>query len=220
MPVHDNSNKPEMKKYVDILSEAKRIYRRVWHAAELEAAMFHIDTKLSPKDGGVLEVGSAYGGSLSCWGQLFTGPLISVDLPSASVLNYGVTVSISAEDLKYRNDTWRAAFGDRLHIVEGDSTHESSIEQVRKILNGRKVDFLFIDGDHSEKVSKLDFDNYSQFVRPGGWVGFHDVDHNLHRYECGKVFDELVGEKFKVLPTDYSHHDNINIGIYVVPENT
>lgn len=36
------------------------------------------------------------------------------------------------------------------------------------------VDFLFIDGDHSIEGCKYDFENYSQKLKPGGYLAFHD----------------------------------------------
>ncbi len=42
-------------------------------------------------------------------------------------------------------------------------------------LNGEKLDFLFIDGDHSFAGFASDFTLYSPFVRRGGIVAFHDI---------------------------------------------
>jgi hypothetical protein len=37
------------------------------------------------------------------------------------------------------------------------------------------IDFLFIDGDHSEEAVQRDWDNWHKFVTPGGVVVFHDA---------------------------------------------
>lgn len=37
------------------------------------------------------------------------------------------------------------------------------------------VDFLFIDGDHSESAVRKDWDDWKEFVIPGGIVAFHDA---------------------------------------------
>jgi Methyltransferase domain len=39
----------------------------------------------------------------------------------------------------------------------------------------RPIDFLFIDGDHSETGVQQDWDQWHQFVVPGGVVVFHDA---------------------------------------------
>lgn len=65
--------------------------------------------------------------------------------------------------------------GDRVHFIEGDSHDDKVIAEVEKILGGRQVDFLFIDGDHHYDAVKEDFDCYEPLVRIGGIIGFHDI---------------------------------------------
>jgi predicted O-methyltransferase YrrM len=36
------------------------------------------------------------------------------------------------------------------------------------------LDFLFIDGDHTEAACRLDFEDWERFVQPGGVILFHD----------------------------------------------
>jgi hypothetical protein len=49
------------------------------------------------------------------------------------------------------------------------------------IIMGKKVDFLFIDGNHFYEPATEDFINYSRFVRDDGWIAFHDIRDKL----CG-----------------------------------
>ena len=37
------------------------------------------------------------------------------------------------------------------------------------------MDFLFIDADHTYEGVKMDFEMYSQLMRRGGIVAFHDI---------------------------------------------
>jgi MMP 1-O-methyltransferase len=39
----------------------------------------------------------------------------------------------------------------------------------------KPVGLLFIDGDHAYEATRLDFETWSKFVPPGGYVAFHDV---------------------------------------------
>lgn len=39
----------------------------------------------------------------------------------------------------------------------------------------RPIDFLFIDGDHSESAVQQDWDDWHRFIEPGGIVVFHDA---------------------------------------------
>jgi predicted O-methyltransferase YrrM len=77
------------------------------------------------------------------------------------------------------------------------------------------IDFLFIDGDHSEAGVNQDWENWHRFVVPGGVVAFHDAstfpggwpeadwgpvrlvnrlfrDHGLAEWTLVEVVDSLV----------------------------
>jgi hypothetical protein len=34
---------------------------------------------------------------------------------------------------------------------------------------------MFIDGDHTESGVEADYNDYKEFVRPGGLIAFHDI---------------------------------------------
>lgn len=38
-----------------------------------------------------------------------------------------------------------------------------------------KIDFLFLDGDHSEQAIQRDWEDWHEFVIPGGVIAFHDA---------------------------------------------
>ena len=48
-------------------------------------------------------------------------------------------------------------------------------DRLVKATGGKPLDFLFIDGDHAFKGVKSDFQLYSELVRPGGLIAFHDI---------------------------------------------
>ena len=55
------------------------------------------------------------------------------------------------------------------------SHKNSTLYQVKKLLDGKKLDFLFIDADHSYEGVKKDFEMYSPLVKTGGIIAFHDI---------------------------------------------
>ena len=63
----------------------------------------------------------------------------------------------------------------RWNFVLGDSHAAQVVDTVRGLLQGRQVDFLFIDGDHSYEGVKADWDLYRKLVAPDGLVAFHDI---------------------------------------------
>ena len=50
----------------------------------------------------------------------------------------------------------------------------------------KKIDFLFIDGDHSIKGCMSDFNLYSSKIIPGGFIAFHDYYEN--RDDLGSTY--------------------------------
>ncbi len=60
-------------------------------------------------------------------------------------------------------------------VMSADSHDPATVSRVQRLLEGRPVDFLFIDGDHSYDGVWADFRMYSPLVQPGGIVAFHDV---------------------------------------------
>lgn len=174
----------ETNRYAQIALEANEIYHYMWQEDEIAEAMRFLDENLTDKSNGFIEIGSAMGGSFHCWGKIMpNGVKISVDLP---LVDTGTTfpdfVSETAhkyagnesDGIKYRLDKWKEHHTD-VHQVLGSSLSDATVEEVEKLLDGKKVDFLFIDGDHSYGAIKSDFEKYKKFVRPGGYVGFHDI---------------------------------------------
>ena len=118
----------------------------------------------------VLEIGTAKGGTLLLFSRLSapTAHLVSVDLPFGK---------FGGGYPPYKTGLYRsfAVAGQRLSLIRSDSHDPKTVEQVRSLLNGRTVDFLFIDGDHSLRGVTEDFQHYSQFVTDGGRIAFHDI---------------------------------------------
>lgn len=123
---------------------------------------------LKPKT--VLEIGTSRGGTLFVWARLATkdAKIVSIDLPGGE------------NDWAYPR--WKEPFyrtfaskGQTIDLIRGDSHSEATVAELKRALGDDKVDFLFIDGDHTYDGVKKDYELYAPFVRPGGVIGFHDV---------------------------------------------
>jgi cephalosporin hydroxylase len=128
----------------------------------------------------VMEIGSEAGGTFYLWCRLTAigGLKISLDLPN------GASGSGRFRDASAlaRRTTLFKRWSANVHVVTGDSHEQNSRREVEEALAGNKLDFLFIDGDHSYEGVKADFEDYKGFVRPGGLIAFHDiVDSEFHR---------------------------------------
>jgi cephalosporin hydroxylase len=111
----------------------------------------------------ILEIGTARGGTLLIWSQLATKQVITCDLEDLS------------EKESFLQSFPPPGSACRVTLLSGDSHGQAFKDRVARQLDGKKADFLFIDGDHTEKGVTADYAMYREFVRPGGIVAFHDI---------------------------------------------
>jgi predicted O-methyltransferase YrrM len=130
--------------------------------------LLEIVNRMKPKV--ILEIGTANGGTLflfSHWPPE-SATIVSIDLPGG---RFGGGYP-AWRTLLYKSF---ALLGQKIHLLRADSHKRDTLEQVKAILDGREIDFLFIDGDHTYEGVKTDFDMYSPLVRKGGIIAFHDI---------------------------------------------
>ncbi|HEY1937180.1 MAG TPA: class I SAM-dependent methyltransferase [Candidatus Angelobacter sp.] len=143
---------------------------------------------LKPK--AALEIGTYGGGTLFAICKLSDpeATIISLDLPNGK---WGGGYN-SLQRFMFK----RFAFGNqKLHFIRDDSHKPESRVKVEANLQGRFLDFLFIDGDHSYHGVKQDFEMYSPLVRSGGLIAFHDIaEHQRIGYqdcEVSRFWEEI-----------------------------
>jgi predicted O-methyltransferase YrrM len=159
------------------------------------AQLVELLKKHQPKN--ILEIGSEAGGTFYLWCRLIvlSGLKISLDLPTG---NSGSGRFRDQSALAERTKLFKR-WSANVQIVTGDSHEQKTWREVEAILDDRKLDFLFIDGDHSYEGVKADFLDYSGFVRPGGLIAFHDINdseyHRKHGCYVSKFWAELEGKK-------------------------
>jgi len=150
--------------------------------------LLKIFQELNPKY--ILEIGTANGGTLFCFCKLAQddATIISIDLPEGP---FGG----GYPEWKIPIYQAFAKENQKLYLLRKDSHQEETLEEVKKILNGKELDFLFIDGDHTYEGVKKDFEMYSLLVRKGGIIAFHDIAKNYFDPECQV---DLLWEDFKL----------------------
>lgn len=131
---------------------------------EMWQMLKHVD-EISPMV--IVEIGVDGGGSLETWKKAFD-PEIMV----------GIDILQRKEHEPYT-------------MVYADSRTEEAINMLKEKLGGRKIDFLFIDGDHNYETVKKEFQMYSSLVRDGGIIGFHDTN---GRGIAGVTVDKFMRE--------------------------
>lgn len=139
--------------------------------------------KIEPRH--ILEIGSERGGSMYIWDMIAQkGKRISVDMCDANTKTF--------RELAFK----KMGTFNNITFIESNSHSKETYDRVVKELAGAKVDFLFLDGDHSYDGVKQDFEMYSPLVREGGLIGFHDVIES----EQNKKTNTLVYKFWQELP--------------------
>ncbi len=107
--------------------------------------------------GTALEIGLEYGGLHVLLREVFE-KVISVEMDLYKILNFLNSTTVD----------------DRSVLVHGNSAHRETVK-LCKTYSGGKLDFLFIDGDHSYNGIHSDYMLYRDLVRKGGIIAFHDT---------------------------------------------
>ncbi|MCP4700096.1 MAG: class I SAM-dependent methyltransferase, partial [Gammaproteobacteria bacterium] len=138
----------------------------------------------------VLEIGTANGGTLFLLSRLASrnAHIISIDLLMGRGLLYSIVRLFFFR-------TFSGA-GQRLNILWANSQRVNTRKKVERILNGKKIDLLYIDADHSYEGVKKDFELYAPLVKPDGMIGFHDIVYHppgtvTHPAEVDRFWNEI-----------------------------
>jgi len=155
----------------------------------------------------VLEIG-CYDGGTTIFLSHLTNNLITVDQPYPA-----------------RFDTFKYNIGDEklygsellntitnFNYVSGNSHLDRTYNDVIQLLQGKRLDLLFIDGDHTYGGVKQDYEMYSPLVKDGGMIAFHDV-HRSSYHERHGCFVHDFWDEVKV------EYDNVNVYYYDGDEN-
>ena len=178
---------------VDYVVRPNGIINPTQHKSEILQLLMLLKTK---QPSALLEIGTANGGTLFLFTHVASdnAQIISVDLPGGI---HGGGYPFWKIPL-YKSFPMR---GQTMSLVRANSHHENTLETVRDLLRRERVDFLFIDGDHTYEGVTRDFQMYRQIVKPGGIIAFHDIV--PHRKEMRTEVDKLWSE----LKTQYRYDE-------------
>lgn len=163
----------------------------------------------------ILEIGTKLGGVFYVLCNLSkpNGIKISLDLQGGP---YGGWIlgghAYLGQVLKNRNNYFKKQFKN-VYMLNANSHDKNTEQKIRTILGNKKLDILFIDGDHTYEGVKQDFYIYSRFVRNGGSIILHDINDSKFHQEKNvgvyKLWNELTGEKYEF--NMHSHWGGIGI---------
>lgn len=144
--------------------------------SEIVQLLEHVKTT-QPKV--VVEIGTANGGTLLSLVKVCPSDteFVSIDLPAGE---------FGGGYAWYKIPLFKAFVKppQKITLLRADSHAHSTREQLETILDGRKIDVLFIDGDHTYEGVKQDFLLYSPLVKNGGSIAFHDIVPHAKALNC------------------------------------
>jgi cephalosporin hydroxylase len=174
--------------------EPAYIKRAVQDAAELKAFAQFVQQQNVRS---YLEIGAKYGGSF--WHVMRAMPRgslgVAVDLPFLSTFKRPVSEPYLKECIaQLKGKSYD------VHLILGDSTSESVIEQARQ---HAPYDLCLIDANHEEAFVRADWANYGPMANI---VAFHDVSWDMAR-NPGKLFRIDVPKVWNEIKVGYRHQE-------------
>jgi len=156
----------------------------------------------------ILEIGTASGGTSLIWSYLASDRVITCDIQDM------------AHQAKLFSRFPPPSSKCKVDLLSGNSHDPQFKSRVANELNGKKVDFLFIDGDHTEPGVTQDYLDYREFVRPGGLIAFHDIVESqpLLTNQVYHLWKHLKNSPFAKEFVDDPKQCGYGIGVLHVPE--
>lgn len=139
----------------------------------------------------IVEIGTASGGTLLLLSRVAAAhaTLVSIDLPGGE---------FGGGYRRWRIPLYKSFALPRqtIRLIRGDSHRAETVAKLKAILNGRAIDFLFIDGDHSYEGVEKDFSIYRSFMASSGMIALHDIAETSPQKRCDvhRFWQEIKNE--------------------------
>lgn len=156
----------------------------------------------------ILEIGTASGGTSLIWSYLASERVISCDI----------------QDMTHQSKLFTRfpppGSNCKVTLLSGNSHDPQFKSKVANALKGEQVDFLFVDGDHTVGGVTADYQEYKEFVRPGGLIAFHDIVESqpLVTNQVYHLWKHLKHSPFAEEFVDNPQQCGFGIGVLHVPE--
>lgn len=143
----------------------------------------------------VVEIGVAQGGTFASWCALAdpSATLIAIDRdlndcrprpgdPVNPIIASPATLKLSRDGGGVYHLAW---FNQKVVGITGWSYAPHVLEELKLVLAGRKVDWLWHDASHEANMARRDYELYRPFMAPGSIMAFHDIQESKVP-ECNK----------------------------------
>jgi len=131
----------------------------------------------------------------------FTGALLSL-------VTSKQTISIDIDD---HGTNESRPYGHQLIRQLSDAATPECVLNTMRLLEHRHIDLLFIDDGHYYETICKEMELWRPYVRPGGWIVFHDINplanigpHGVQppELQVTRFWNELQGNKQEIIATD------------------
>jgi predicted O-methyltransferase YrrM len=130
-----------------------------------------------------LEIGlGSYGSTHFLWRLIFE-KIITIEHQKYRIFRF--TENMNKFHKKFVLNDLKSRF------IFGLSHDAANVEKIDKMLDGEKLDLLFIDGDHNYKNVLCDWLLYKNFVEKNGIIAFHDCIANDDSYGVPKLLKKI-----------------------------
>ena len=127
------------------------------------------------------EIGAYSGGSASLMVSRPKTKVISIDIGDP------ISPEIAINNVNYYN------FNNNFYkYIHGNSKEYSTVNELAEVLNGEKIDILFIDGDHFYNAVVSDFYEYKHLVNSNGFIVFDDYQDHIYSPDVKPAVDMIV----------------------------
>ena len=186
---------------VDFLFSAEATDIQPWQIPDEFRALPRLVAQRRPRT--VLEIGTADGGTLFAHARLAhpEALIISIDLPHG-LFGGGYP--------RWRIPLYESFRGSRqrLELLRVDSHAASTIQLLERVLDGRRVDYAFIDGDHTYEGVRQDLELCRRFAAPDAMIAFHDISPQPNsEYVAAAGVDWAVHRLWQEVSVRYAHDE-------------
>jgi len=159
---------------------------RIRPTQETDEILWLLDHVRAEQPRTVVEIGTDEGGTLFLWSRAAPQDALLVAIDTRPLGPLGRMSRYALVRRGFARGRQRIEL-----LLPRDSHDPTTVEELRGLLSGAPVDFLFIDGDHSYDGVRRDFELYSPLVRPGGIIALHDIASTIAP-GIGRLWSELT----------------------------
>ena len=188
---------------VEVPGDLESVLDEAWKSAEgipgflgeSEARLLGTIVACVAREGAIVEIGSFKGKSTVMLGKVAAhyglGPVLAIDphnFNNAELEAHRTSPEASSYD-EFLKNLEAAGVQDWVEVHRAYSTDIAAGWK-------RPIGFLWIDGDHSYRGAKADFDGFMPYLQAGGVVAFHDALHEFAGPIRVFVEDVLRSDRF------------------------